>query len=98
MKFLNKKIGLVAISVLLSIMTFSAYAGCPYRTYNLNSNCQYYYIDADGNMVLGGKYAGWKYKNFPLHKDCCGRAYYVDAWGNKMYVSKRCCGRTGASM
>ena len=93
-----KKLGLAAVAaVTLAIVGSSAAQACVgtcsavYRTYYLDRSCHYYYIDANGYAVRGGMYSSSQFAGLQLHKDCCSnRWFYMDAFGNKKYVSRRC--------
>jgi len=95
MKHIARKVaGIVAVAVISSIATMGAYAGgCAsdnaYRTYYLDRNCMMYYIDANGNKVVGDRYMPVRESALTKHR-CNGRCYYQDLFGNRMYQSKRC--------
>jgi hypothetical protein len=91
------KRGLTAAVLAMSIAAGSAYAGiwgsceAPYRVYYVNSSCHYFYIDANGNRVVDGKYVNPKFMGLTLRKDCCSnRWYYEDAMGTRHYVVRHC--------
>ena len=87
----------IALISLCGVTIVSACASSEiFRTYYLDGNCNYYYVDGMGHTVVDGKYVDARYIGLPLRRGADGRMFYQDSFGNRVYVSARCanhCGR-----
>lgn len=92
MKYSTSKVGMVVLSILsATVVTACSTPTGPYRSYNLDASCHYYYVDGMGQKVYdGGYYTDEALVGLPLHQDASGRWYYQDSVGNRLYKSTRC--------
>jgi hypothetical protein len=89
---LLSKFSLAVLSVVSAGLLTACVGGgtVPARTYQLNPDCRYVYVDKFGDQVQGGKYVDIRFLGLPLKQDSTGHWYYQDSLGNRVYKSNHC--------